>query len=91
MSLTNEHAALRVLSLIQSPLLDVGGYDDAYEALAAADKHLGSFSTGENELLNIAWAIYNGSHPLGKLDADNAAAVIRVLAQRYAPTLEIVG
>lgn len=91
MSLTSEHAALRVLNLIRSPLLDVGGYDDAYDALAAADKHLGALSTGEAALLNLAWSLFNGSNLLGQLDADNAAAVIRILARRYAPKLDIVG
>lgn len=90
MTMTAEVAALRVLALITSPLLDSGGHDDAYEALAAADKHMQSLSTGERELLGIAWSLFSGDHPLGRVDADNASAVLQVLAARYAPSLTFI-
>lgn len=84
MTISSAEAALRVLALIDSPLLDPPG-DDAYAALAAADAKIGQLSTGENELLNIAWSLYRDTTPFGQIDARNAAAVLRVLAERYAP------
>lgn len=89
MSLTSEHAALRVLNLIRSPLLDVARYDTAYDALIAADEHMGALSSGETKLLSLAWQLYLDKHPLGNVDADNAAAVLRVLAERYAPRVVV--
>lgn len=85
MSMTSEHAALRVLALIQSPLIDPGGHDNAYDALVEADGQHSALSSGENALVAVAWDLFKDRHPLGLLDADNAAAVIRVLADRYAP------
>jgi ABC-type phosphate/phosphonate transport system ATPase subunit len=84
MTISSADAALRVLALINSPLLEPGQHD-AYEALTAADAHKDGLSGGEKELVNIAWSLYRETTPLGFLDAANTAAVLRILADRYAP------